>query len=306
MGQVASIAALPVIDRHSINRLETHFIAPEIYRRDDVAVRQMKIARIVSDDIVPRLLRLHTQIVPDAPPVAAFVEALAPSSAEIGTLADIVLGPDLEAAAAYVTTLRDRGLSMETLYVELLEPTARRLGAMWEEDECDFIDVTLGVARLQKLLAIFNDTHHVAELDTRRTVLMASAPGNQHSLGIAIVERFLRGAGWQVQTELSGSAARIVKATRENWFAVIGLTAASDGQIDALKATIADIRNGSANPSIGIMVGGPIFKADPAVADDVGADATAADAPTAVLTAQKLFDLAVRDRSPRMVGARGH
>ena len=70
---------------------------------------------------------------------------------------------------------------METLYVELLEPTARHLGEMWDRDECDFIDVTLGVGRLQKLLAIFNDTYSLPQLGDRRVFLMATAPGNQRN-----------------------------------------------------------------------------------------------------------------------------
>ena len=130
MAQASSALATPAIDRPSLKRLETHFIAPEIYRRDDVAERQSKLARIVSNEIVPRLLRLHMDVVPAAPPVKLVIETLAPTSADVTGLADIVLGSDLEAAAAYVLVLRDRGLSMETLFLELLEPAARLLGEM--------------------------------------------------------------------------------------------------------------------------------------------------------------------------------
>lgn len=293
MGQMANAVALPVIDRQILRNLEAHFIAPEIYRRADVAERQARLARVVSKDIIPRLLKLHADVVPDAPPVASLIEVLAPSSADITGLADIVLGSDLEAAAAYVTVLRDRGLPMETLFVELLEPTARHLGEMWDQDACDFIDVTLGVARLQKLLAIFNDTHAVPTLDRRRHVLMAMTPGNQHSFGVAMVERFLLAAGWQVQTELSGTSDEIAAVARDDWFAVAGLTIGSERQIDSLKATIVQLRKQSRNPAIGIMVGGPVFTADPALAHEVGADATAPNAPAAVLVAQKLFDVSV-------------
>ncbi len=159
MGQAVRAFPLPAIDRHALHRLETNFIASDIYRRDDLAARQAKLARAVSSEIIPLLLRLHSEVVPDSPPVEVLIESLAPSGADISGLADIVLGSDLEAAAAYVTVLRDRGLSMESLFIELLEPTARYLGEMWHRDECDFVDVTLGVARLQKLLAVFNDTH---------------------------------------------------------------------------------------------------------------------------------------------------
>lgn len=292
MGLMANAVALPLIERQVLRNLETHFIAPEIYGRDDVVARQAKLARIISNDIIPRLLRLHNDVIPDAPPVASLIEALAPSSADITGLADIVLGSDLEAAAAYVMVLRDRGLPMETLFVELLEPTARRLGEMWDKDECDFIDVTLGVVRLQKLLAIFNDTHALPALDERRLVLMAMTPGNQHSFGVAMVERFLLAAGWHVQAELTGTADEIAAVARDSWFAVAGLTIGSERQIDSLKEAVAQIRKHSRNRAIGIMVGGPIFTANPGLAYEVGADATAPNAPAAVLVAQKLFDVA--------------
>jgi methanogenic corrinoid protein MtbC1 len=291
MRQAARAIAVPRIERGSLQRLETHFIASDIYRREDAAARQAKLARVVSDEIVPRLLRLHAEVVPDTP-VTLVVQALAPSGAEIGGLADIVLGADLEAAVAYVILMRERGLSMETLFVELLEPTARRLGEMWDRDECDFVDVTLGVGRLQKLLAIFNETHDVPALETRRQVLMAAAPGDQHSFGVTMVERFLTAAGWQVQAEVSADAEELVDAARGKWFAVIGLTAGSERFLDPMAAVIARLREQSRNPAVGIMVGGPMFTLDPSLAVQVGADATAPNAPTAVLAAQKLFDLA--------------
>ena len=292
MAQSARAFTIPVISPRTLQRLETHFIAPDIYRRDDVAVRQIKLARIVSADIVPRLLRLQTEVPTKIPADAELIEALAPSSADVSTLADIVLGTDLEAAAAFVLGLRDQGLAMETLFIELLEPTARHLGDMWDNDECDFIDVTLGVARLQKLLAIFNDTHTLPSLGDRRNVLMAAGPGEQHSFGIRMVEKFLLGAGWRVETELSSTVEGIVEAVHGKWFAIAGLTAGSDRQIASLTTTISELRKHSKNPSIGVMVGGPMFTANPELAQDVGADATAPNAPTAVLVAQKLFDLA--------------
>ena len=188
--------------------------------------------------------------------------------------------------------LRDRGLSTDTLFLDLLEPTARVLGEMWDRDECDFIDVTLGIARLQKLLAIFNDTYTLAALDERRHILMAMTPGNQHSFGVTMVERFLLAAGWQVRTELEGTSEDIAHVAKSTWFAVVGLTAGSERQLDSMRTTIAQIRRESRNQAVGIMVGGPMFTANPALAHDVGADATAPNAPAAVIVAQKLFDLA--------------
>lgn len=295
MGRMGNAVASQVVDRHALYHFEKHFISPEIYQRPDVSMRQFDLARIISNDIVPRLLRLHTEVVPDAPSIDALIGALRPSSTEIDALAHIVLGDDLEAAATYVTIMRDRGLSMEMLYVELLEPTARHLGEMWDNDECDFIDVTIGVGRLQKLLAIFNDTYTLPQLGTRRRVIMATTPGNQHSFGASMIEKLLSAAGWDVETEYSGEVDQIVHMVKRDWFAVIGLTAGSDGQLPAMKSAVAQIRKHSQNADIGVMVGGPMFTQDPQLVVAMGADATAPNAPAAVLAAQKLFDIAAQN-----------
>ena len=107
-----------------------------------------------------------------------------------------------------------------------------------------------------------------------------------------MVERFLLAAGWQVRTELEGTSEDIAHVAKSTWFAVVGLTAGSERQLDSMRTTIAQIRRESRNQAVGIMVGGPMFTANPALAHDVGADATAPNAPAAVIVAQKLFDLA--------------
>jgi methanogenic corrinoid protein MtbC1 len=289
MGRVARVE-IPAVDRRGLDRLEAHFVAPEVYRRDDVAERQARLAQVVAERIIPQLVRLHTEVLPEALSIDAVVEALAPSISDISGLAHIVLGDDLEAAARYVLALRDRGLAMETLFLELLEPAARHLGHLWDNDECDFIDVTLGVARLQKLLAMFNGSHLLPELDSRRTVLMAVTPGDQHYFGASMVQRFLEGAGWDVEPAFERSAAEIAHAVSTQWYAVAGLTVGSERSLPALQETIRMIRRESRNQMIAVMVGGPLFTANPDLAREIGADGTAINAPTAVLMAQKLFD----------------
>lgn len=293
MGKTAAARSLPGIDPRRLRTLESHFIANDIYRRGDASDRQARIARLVAHDIVPRLLHLHSEIAPNAPSAVHLVEALSPGTGDVNGLADIVLGSDLEAAISYISVLRDRGLALDTLFVEVLEPTARRLGTMWDNDDCNFIDVTLGVARLQKLLAIFNETHMVPEVATKRRVLMAMTPSDQHSFGVTMVEQFLSAAGWQVQTEIAASVGEIIATASSSWFAVIGLTAGSTDRLATLRKLIPALRTESLNARVGIMVGGPTFTADPSLASTVGADATACNAPAAVLVAQKLFDLMI-------------
>jgi methanogenic corrinoid protein MtbC1 len=69
----------------------------------------------------------------------------------------------------------------------------------------------------------------------------------------------------------------------------------SASQLGGLADTITKLRAKSLNSAIGIMVGGPAFTENPRLADEVGADATAPNAPAAVLVAQKLFDLGAHE-----------
>lgn len=266
--------------------VEAHYIAPEFFERDDKAKRQDKLARVVSGEIIPRLLLLHSEML-----IAPTTESPAPTEAEIAGLANLVLSPDIHAAAAYITMLRERGLPMETLFIEVLEPAARYLGTMWDRDECDFVDVTLGLGRLQKLLAIFNCTHMIPALNEKRRILMSSTPGDQHSFGLSMVNKFLGAGGWNVEMELGSAVGQINATVQNRWFAVAGFTLGSERNLDSLEEVIASVRRYSLNSAIGIMVGGPIFIEKPELVARVGADATAVNAPTAVIVAQKLFDI---------------
>lgn len=270
---------------------EVHYIAPEYYGRGDVAERQAKLARIVSAQIAPRLVRLHGEI---HPPTIA--DGQHPGETEISHLAHLVLGPELVSAADYVTLLRERGLSMETLFVELLEPAARHLGTMWERDECDFVDVTLGLGRLQKLLAVFNCTYSIPALNEKRRVMTTATPGEEHFFGLTMVNKFLIAGGWSVETAIGATPEEILAMARDRWFAVAGLTLGSEQNLGALQAIIAGIRRHSRNPTIGIMVGGPVFSDRPERVAEIGADAMAVNAPAAVVVAQKLFDIGALKR----------
>jgi len=266
-----------------------NFVAPEILRRDDIDARRAKLASIVSREIVPRLLDLCAAV-----PAKVSDQRPQPTQEDILTLAKLVLSPDTRAAAAFVIELREQGLAMDDLFVGLLEPAARQLGKLWEDDKCDFIDVTLGVARLQQMLAIYNRAYEHPAFNAHRRILMASAPGEQHSFGTAMVARFLRAGGWDVQLEFGLAEQGVVELARRQWFAVVGLTVAIDRHLDGLADTIRQIRIASRNKAIGIMVGGPAFTRNPDLVTEVGADSTAANAPAAVITAQLLFDNGVK------------
>ncbi len=267
------------------------FAAGQVPAIPDAADRQRRLAAVIAQEIIPRLMLIHHEVLA---PCAC--EPNAPSQREIEELALLVLGPDVQAATNYILRIKQRGLPLDVLFVELLEPAARHLGKLWDDDRCDFLDVTLGVARLQELLAAFNETHGITAFGDMRRAITATAPGEQHRFGLAMVEKFLRTAGWHVRSEFGSTLEAVASAVQSEWFAVAGFTLSCESRLDALATAIKTIRERSCNKSIGVIVGGPVFNKRPEFAMRVGADAAALNAPTGVLLAQKLFDLSVANR----------
>ncbi|WP_081631165.1 cobalamin-dependent protein [Methylobacterium sp. 77] len=253
---------------------------------EDSRQRALALSRIVETDIIPRLKLLHPQLAPSASaPLAK------PDAQQVEAFTQLLLGSDLSAASDAVRDHLAKGYSAENMFLELLAPAASLLGRLWEEDLCDFIEVTVGVARLRLLLSQYRSEPKVSSQEEHRAALLMGAPGELHTFGVAVVEQFLQAAGWQVASGLASSPSQISDLVSSTWFDVVGLTLSCETRLDGLRASIQAIRDVSRNRSVGIMVGGPVFLDKPELVEHVGADASAVDAPTAVLLAQRLLDI---------------
>jgi len=207
-------------------------------------------------------------------------------------LTSIVLDHETSIARAYARAIRVRGMGLETLWLNVLAPAARRLGDLWLEDVCSFVDVTAGVACLQDVLYDSADPGSIAISDVvqSKRILLAAAPNEQHSFGLAMVAAFFRQAGWFVRFEGAPSDVDLVQAVKRNWFAVVGISESDETRLDAVAALIRTLRRSSRNAAVCIMVGGPLFTCKPELARQVGADATAFDGRQAVRQAQRFLD----------------
>jgi methanogenic corrinoid protein MtbC1 len=274
----------PDLSRNDSPGPEVSFLPPLEVTIDVPEFRYAKLRRIVAEHVVPRLLALHNQAAAndDEPP-------LAPQTSDIDALTALVLGPDDGQAFDFMLGLKDRGISLDSLHTELLEPTARHLGELWNEDRVDFVDVTLGVARLQRLVHVFEGLDQVPGYDEKRKVLLACAPGEQHSLGSTIVQKFLRAAGWHVWTCATPRMEDAADLAAREWLGVVGFSLGSDQHREGLAEAIARVRELSLNRKVGIMVGGSAIARNPDWVSEVRADGTAANGPAAVILAKKLL-----------------
>ena len=251
---------------------------------EDIDERTTKLVDVVAKSVIPELLAKFEDNF--ALPNPSTVHA---GEAEILRLAAIILGPVDVETVSYLESLRERGLSLDVLHQDLLEPTARHLGDLWNQDHLDFLDVTIGVARLQRMVHYFARLDQIPPYDEMRRVLVVQTPGELHSFGITVIRRFLTAGGWNVRTDAHMSAEQIEEAVANEWFGVAGFSLAGETHIEQLADVIAHVRKASRNPNIGIMVGGPAFVANPNLVGQVGADGMATNGPTAVILAKKLL-----------------
>jgi len=250
--------------------------------------------RTIEAEIIPRLMLAHQTM-----PLRLQAGELMPPTIgheDVAAFAALALTQQAGAVVAHVEGLRAAGMALDTVYLDLLAPAARHLGELWEADLCDFTQVTLGLWRLQQAMHELSPSFHnePAFPVQQRRVLLAPAPGSQHTLGLFMVAEFFRRAGWEVWAESATALADVASAVRAEWFDVVGLSVGVDAQIEAVSSAIVAVRKASRNASVGVMVGGALFASRPELVAVVGADATAADAPQAVVQAENL--MALRER----------
>lgn len=247
----------------------------------------LRMARLIEGEIIPRLLLAHRadrEIVAAAAPAFTAGEPLAFAHRSLDT--------DVFGLLAMIEAHLDRGVSIEAVYLDLLAPTARVLGDFWDNDICDFVDVTMGMWRLQQVIHELGNRAPCPSARTRadRRVLFTVPPGDQHSLGLVMIEDFFRRAGWRTWSAADASLTDLCAIVGRQWFELIGVTVSTGEQLGHLVALVRDLRAASQNAAVGIMVGGRVFAEHPELAAQVGADGTAADAARALLLAERLVD----------------
>lgn len=247
------------------------------------------LARVIEADIIPRLLLAHRDHVV-MPPMPAQPSADIPAGFA-DQFAAATLTEEVGSLLARAEAVMAGGASVETVYLHLLAPAARRLGSWWDEDACDFVDVTMGLWRLQEIVhALSALIPGIAPVEgAERRALFAPAPGEQHGLGAIIVEEFFRRAGWQTWSAPALDEDELVALAAGRSFDIIGLTVSVERHLAPLAKTIAMVRRASRNPEVSILVGGRIFTERPALAGDVGADGTASDGQLAVALAEAML-----------------
>ena len=218
----------------------------------------------------------------------------APSlSKEVDAFVALVLENDADVVCEYIEQLRDGGEPLPAVYLNLLAPAARRLGELWESDECSFAMVTLGISRMHQVLLRFSPffcANCSESPDDAKSVLIIPAPGEQHTFGLMMLVEFFRREGWRVWSGSPMNDEELFGLLESDRFDVVGLSVATERRLGSLPDLLRSVRERSKNKNIKVIVGGRLFSEQPELARKVGADATAVDGVDAVRQAEQLVE----------------
>jgi len=251
------------------------------------------LTQTIEGEIIPRLLVMFDGAIETAR-VSVSADSLSsapPFTGNVEEFVDLLLNQAIDVSTKYVTTLIDRGASLKNIYLDLLAPSARHLGLMWEEDYCNFTQVTVGVARMHQLLHMFSPcfcAHHADEPGGARTALIVPMPGEQHTFGHLMVVEFFRREGWNVWSGAPGTESEVVDIVSQQHFDLVGISIASDVFLDKLRGLLQNIRKTSVFDDVKILVGGRAFSDSDLDPKDYGADGSAVDGEHAVQIASRL------------------
>jgi MerR family transcriptional regulator, light-induced transcriptional regulator len=258
--------------------------------------RLAHLVRAIETDVIPRLVLAHRPAAANSAGKTSAGEVTLPSAAEVESFVGQIINDSEAQLGQTLTHLAQRGVSVESVYLHLFAPAARRLGEMWEEDECDFSTVTVALGRLQRLLRELSPAFgsEIAHPANGRRALFVQPRDEQHSFGLSMVAEFFRRDGWDVIGGVGGAVADPAKIVQDEWVDVVGFSVGTDARLPWLRDTIQAIRKTSRNPALRVLVGGPPFAAHPEWAHDTGADGTAKDGKDAPQVAEGLLSQVVQ------------
>lgn len=244
----------------------------------------------IEAEILPRLMLVHS-----TEPADRSIASMTGTRIESETLdqfVNVMIDESGTSGREMVASLIRDGVEPERVYLDLLAPAARQMGALWESDVRNFTDVTIGLCRLHEVIrhnALTPVEERIFHTPGTPSILLSTACEDQHVFGIIMVAEFFRKDGWHVTCEPAASTAELARLSSQQNYDVIGLSVACSIDLKELSGVIQHLRGCSRNPDVRIMLGGGLVDREPELARKAGADGCVTDASRAPNAAMSLL-----------------
>jgi methanogenic corrinoid protein MtbC1 len=198
----------------------------------------------------------------------------------------VALEGDRDRAVEMILEAAKAGTPPVDLFTRVLAPAQREVGALWHRGEVSVSHehfVTESTRTAMALLAQGNQR----KPSNGKSVLVAVAPGNAHTLGAQALAYLFEIEGWRsLHLGEAMPAAELGVAVAAFDAELLALSIALSPQLRSAKEAVRAVR--FVRPDVKILVGGPLLDKVPGVWREVDADAGAANVEQALARAAEL------------------
>ncbi|GAB4185887.1 MAG: corrinoid protein [Phycisphaeraceae bacterium] len=165
-----------------------------------------------------------------------------------------------------------------------------KIGAMWKANEVFVPEVLVAARAMKESMQILEPLLAEGGVKASATAIIGTVKGDLHDIGKNLVAMMWKGANIDViDLGTNVDPEKFVTAAKESGAKVIGLSALLTTTMPAMKEALDTIRKAAELNGIKVIVGGaPITQS---YADEIGADAYAPDAVTAVDRVKELVSV---------------
>jgi len=203
--------------------------------------------------IVPRLVLAHRGG-RDSDPEPTIIRP-PPSVAEIASLVDAICAQDAQRGLDQAELMLLDGLPYDSVLNDWMAAAARSLGEQWLEDDKTFVEVTIGMGTLHRILNMLRFRHRPLPA-YRGMVLLSPAPGEQHILAIHLLADLLRRAGWEAVVKPKLIEEELVSIVSCEPTVLLGISANSSELLGPTRDMIRRVRKASLNRNLSVLLGG--------------------------------------------------
>jgi 5-methyltetrahydrofolate--homocysteine methyltransferase len=203
------------------------------------------------------------------------------------TIASNLYEGEDEEVAALVQQALDQGMEAHEILQGGLIAGMDEVGRDFKADILYMPEVLIAARAMHAGMDVLRPLLAESDVTGAGKYLIGTVEGDLHDIGKNLVRMMLEGAGFEtVDLGKDVKAEAFVAAVREHQPNILGLSALLTTTMPGMKTTIEALEEAGLRGSVKIMVGGAPVTA--AFAEEIGADAYAPDAATAVDVARSL------------------
>ena len=194
---------------------------------------------------------------------------------------------DIEAVAELVQDALDAGMAPREVLSDALLAGMDEVGRDFKAGVLFVPEVMFSARAMKAGMAVLRPLLAESDIASSGKCVLGTVKGDLHDIGKNLVTMMLDGGGFEaIDLGIDLDPSTFVDAVREHKPDLVGMSALLTTTMVQMKATIEALEEAGLRDSVKIMIGGAPVTA--AFAEQIGADAYAADAATAVDMAREL------------------